>query len=101
MFVYLHYKHELQVLKARHIVYQSTTLVRSGLFPKFLFEATFCALHVPPGLDVTIMNFQLGSRFEVSLNAYTAALMLFRLYMVFRLFAHYTFWTGERASRVW
>jgi hypothetical protein len=27
--------------------------------------------------------------------------MLGRLYIFFRLFDHFTFWTGERAERVW
>ena len=108
-----HYIFQLKILKAKNIVYQTTSLYNSGLMLKLTIEFIFSLLHTPPGIDVVIENHQLGkdripfsshfqgNRFWVSINAYIAAIMLLRLYVLFRLFDHFTFWTGHRAARVW
>ncbi len=99
-YIYRHYNYELEILKSRRIIYQKTRLLSSNLFKYYLIEISFNYLHCPPFFDFVLPNEQLGIHFSISFNAYITVIMLGRLYIVFRLFGHYTFWTGERATRV-
>ena len=95
-----HYNLELELFKSQRIIYQKTTLWSSNLYTKYIIEILFNYVHCPPFIDFVLPNEQLGIRFEISLDAYVSVVMLGRLYVFFRLFDHYTFWTGERATRV-
>lgn len=99
-FIFYHYKLELEILKSRKIVYQGTSMLRSSLFSKYFVESVFNWIHCPPFLDSHFSYEEFGIKFDLSLDAYMSVIMLGRLYIFFRLFDHYTFWTGERATRV-
>ena len=99
-FIFQHYKLELEILKSRKIIYQGTSMLKSSLFPRYFIESVYNWVHCPPYLDSHFTSEQLGIKFDLSVNAYLSVIMLGRLYIFFRLFDHYTFWTGERAIRV-
>jgi len=99
-YILRHYKLQLEILKSQRIIYQKTQLHNSNLFKYYLIEILFNYIHCPPYFDFVVPNEQLGIRFDITLDAYISVIMLGRLYVFFRLFDHYTFWTGERATRV-
>ena len=99
-YIYKHYKLKLEILKSQRIIYQKTQLRQSNQLKFYLIEILFNYIHCPPFFDFVLPNEQLGIHFEISFDAYASVIMLGRLYVFFRLFDHYTFWTGERASRV-
>lgn len=99
-YIYRHYKFKLEILKSQRIIYQKTNLKNSHLFKFYLVEILYNYVHCPPFVDFVLPNEQLGINFEISLDAYISVIMLGRFYVFFRLFDHYTFWTGERAIRV-
>lgn len=99
-FIFFHYKLELEILKSRKVIYQGTSMLRSSLFPKYFVETAFNWIHCPPFLDSHFKYEEFGIIFDLSVDAYMSVIMLGRLYIFFRLFDHYTFWTGERSTRV-
>lgn len=99
-YIFRHYKLKMELLKSQRIIYQRTKLQNSGLFKYYLIEILFNYFHCPPFFDFVLPNEQLGIHFDISLDAYISVIMLGRLYIFFRLFDHYSFWTGERANRV-
>lgn len=99
-FIFNHYKLELEILKSRKIIYQGTSMLKSSLFQRYFFESVFNWIHCPPYLDFQFDYQVFGINFNLSLDAYLSVVMLGRFYIFFRLFDHYTFWTGERAIRV-
>lgn len=94
------YRIKLELLKSQRIIYQRTQLFSSSLRKFYFLEIFVNYLHCPPFFDFVLPNEQLGIHFDISLDAYISVVMLARLYVFFRLFDHYSFWTGERARRV-
>ena len=101
VFIYKHYDKELEIMKSKKIIFQGSSLYKSRLFKRFVLESIISWIHCPPGVDFIIKNKQLGKEFYISIDAYITVFMLTRLYIFFRLFDHYTFWTDERAARIW
>ena len=61
-------------------------------------ELLFNAIHTPPGVQYNFKVSQLDAEFEYSLAGIFVNLMLFRFYLVFRLFALYSKWTSKMAE---
>lgn len=99
LFIYRHYKLEIEIQKSRKILYLKTTLYNSSYIKSFIYESIFNWIHCPPFLDSVIKNEQIGVHFDISIDAYISVIMIGRLYVFLRLFEHYTFWTGPRAIR--
>lgn len=98
--IYNHYSLVLEILKARKIIYSGATIRSSNMLPGFLVESFINWIHCPPFVDYIHSNDQNGIKFDISFDAYISILMFGRLYIFFRLFDHYTFWTGDRSVRV-
>lgn len=65
-----------------------------------LLEVLFCALHNPPGVKDTIVRVdQMGKKLRYPISTYITVLMLFRCYLLFRLFSRFSVYRGTFADR--
>ena len=74
--------------------------LKSNEFKFMWLELAICAIHWPPNVDVELDFAQLGGDLTISMNAIFLCVMILRVYLVFRLFKHYTKWSNEKAQMI-
>ena len=72
--------------------FQNTT------FLILLLELLICAIHCPPGLQHTYHLAQLGGTLTIAINEICASLMIVRVYLLFKVFRHFTKWTSHESQ---
>mmetsp|Transcript_13139 Transcript_13139/g.14482 ORF Transcript_13139/g.14482 Transcript_13139/m.14482 type:complete len:461 (-) Transcript_13139:248-1630(-) len=100
IFVYRHYVLYLKFLKAKQKVDATDTLQTAGLLWPMIGELTFCSIHLPPRVNYEFNWEQQAKTIEYSFDSLVAAIMLFRLYLVWRLFSLYSSWADDRAEAI-
>jgi hypothetical protein len=68
--------------------------------PQLLLELAICVVCTPPYFDYTFSGEMLKGSYTYSYNAVFFFVMLFRCYLVVRLFSSYSRWTNEKAENV-
>lgn len=67
-----------------------TSLFKTRFFRTFIIEVIFNSIHCPPTVDYVFEINQLDKKMKLSINTILSTLMIFRIYLVLRLFGHYT-----------
>jgi len=101
IFLFSHSRTCYSIHKEKYSVIYHSTYWESKYFIYFLIEALINIVHVPPGMNFSFTTFhveQLGNKFVYSLSTIFVTWMLLRCYLVFRLFALYSKWTGSIAE---
>lgn len=93
----MRYNYTLSVEKGTTPVGKS--IFRTSFFRTFIIEVFFNLIHCPPGVNAVFKTTHIDKTMIYSLNTIFNTLMLFRIYLVFRLFAHYTKWRSEIAVK--
>lgn len=98
VFLFSHSRICYQLHKEKHPIKYHATYTESKYFKFFIAEAFINGIHNPPGVDLNFSTTQLDYTFEYSLDLIFTTWMLLRVYLVFRLFAEYSKWTGPVAE---
>ena len=75
-------------------------LYTSGLYLPLLCEFFFCAIHDPPRLNYAIQLSQYEGKYVYTLNMLIGLIMLGRVYLMWRLFIHYSPWNSHRSDTI-
>jgi hypothetical protein len=90
----------LRVEKLKDSLDQLDTLYTSGLYIGMIAEVLYCLIHVPPRFNVAIQLNQYEGDFVYTLNMLISLLMLGRVYMIWRIFIHYSKWNSFHSNAV-
>lgn len=93
----MRYNYLLSIEKGKTPVGKS--IYKTKFFRTFIIEVFFNLIHCPPGVHVTFRTIHIDKSMLYSLDTIFNTLMLFRIYLVSRLFAHYTKWRSEQAVK--
>lgn len=70
----------------------------SSHFKVLLLELFANSIHCPPGVNHEFVSTQLGGTLTISINELCACAMLVRVYLILKLFRHFTKWTSPKAK---
>ena len=72
----------------------------SGHLNKMIIECIMCGLHSPPGINAEIKVPQQADEIPYSLDMILTLFTLFRFYLMWRVFARYSYWNDETAEKI-
>ena len=94
------YEIKLIMLLIRYRVSIRDTVFSTGLYKTLCFEIIIALIVVPPYYDYTFDVKMLGYTITYSLSAIFTFISLIKLYVLVRLFGHYTEYTQEKAEKI-
>ena len=97
LFYHMILNYKLSVLTGKTVV--GTNILKTRFFRTFLFEVVINLIHSPPFIDATFTFTQIGYLMTYSLDLFLSNIMIFRIYLALRLFAHYTKWRSELSMK--
>lgn len=97
LFFHMLLNYRLSVLSGKTPVEHG--LLRTRYFRTFLIEVVINSIHCPPFFDTTFTMTQINFPLTYSLDLILSNLMLLRIYLGFRLFAHYSKWRSELSMK--
>lgn len=92
------YEIKLIMLLVRYKVSTRDTLFSTGLYKIMFIELIFALVIIPPYVDLTFDVEMLGFTVEYSLSTVLTFVSMMKLYVIVRLFGHYTEYTQEKAE---
>ena len=95
LFTHLVYNYKLSVEKGG--VEVGTSILKTKYFRTFIIEVVINLIHCPPGVHLVFELSQIDKKIIISLDTLLSTLMICRIYLVLRLFVHYTQWKSELA----
>lgn len=98
--IYMHFLSKLNFLKFKGKVGRKANLNTAGLLPGLMLELSSCCLCTPPYFDFSFGGSMMGYQYKYSFDMVIFVLMLTRIYLVFRLFGHYSRWSSPRAEKI-
>ena len=98
--IIIHSKYDYQILKNKREALEEDVegFFLCKNFKILLLEVVINAIHCPPGLNHAFVSQQLGGTLTMSLNQICACIMLLRVYLIAKLFRHFTKWTSQEAQ---
>ena len=97
LFFHMLLNYRLSVLSGKTPVEHG--LLRTRFFRTFLIEVIVNSIHCPPFIDSKFTMTQINFPLTYSLDLILSNLMLLRIYLGFRLFAHYSKWRSELSMK--
>lgn len=97
LFLHMRFNHQLAILTGKAKV--GVNIIKTKYFRSFIFEIFINLIHCPPFVDTTFTFSQIDYTLTYSLDLILANLMIVRIYLALRLFAHYTKWRSELAMK--
>ena len=97
LFFHMRFNHTLGVLTGKAKV--GVNILKTSYFRGFLGEVFINMIHCPPFMDSTFSFTQIDYTVTYSLDLILSNLMIVRIYLALRLFAHYTKWRSEIAMK--
>ena len=95
-----HYSIKIRFLKIKQKLDSHETLISSKMIWGLLLEMFICIIHCPPGVNWVFTFEQYGGFLEYSVDMFTFLVMLFRMYLIWRIFEHYSAWNNENAEEI-
>lgn len=89
--------HNLGILTGKAKV--GVNILKTRYFRSFLAEVFINLIHCPPFLDTTFSFVQIDYTVTYSLDVILSNLMIVRIYLALRLFAHYSKWRSDLAMK--
>ncbi|OMJ87672.1 hypothetical protein SteCoe_10599 [Stentor coeruleus] len=65
-----------------------------------LIEVIFCIIHCPPSFNQVFTFEQYGGSLDYSLDMFAFLIMLGRIYLIWRIFEHYSSWNDEDSEEI-
>ena len=63
-------------------------------------ELIYCTIHFPPGVNNAIIHVdQMGKKLRYPISTYITAVMIIRVYFIFRLFSRFSVYRSTFADR--
>ena len=100
MFIYLHYKYNLQLEKLIGARNTLETLRSSGLYKTMIGEMVYNMISCPPFLDLNFKSTNSLNPYHYSVDGLLFCVALARVYHIFRLYEHYSMWSSERFIKI-
>ena len=90
----------LRESKTLMITFLLVGFLQSRYFKIMLIEIIVCAVHNPPGIKDTIVRVdQMGKRLRYAISTYITAIMILRVYLLFRLYSRFSRYRSTFADR--
>jgi len=100
--IYFHYKVKNTLDQLQGITFKGATISTSGDLKYMLLELFHNLIVCPPFIDVTFDGNQDGGEYYFySLDGLIYAIVITRVYLVFRLYEQYSHWTNSKAAKIW
>ena len=90
----------LRVEKYKDRLDKLDTLYTSGLYKWLICEILYCLIHLPPRFNIAIQLNQYEGDFVYTLNMLIGLVMLGRVYLLWRIFIHYSKWNSFHSNAV-
>ena len=100
LWVVRRYQIKLILMLIKYQISVRDTLFSTGLYKKMFLEIAATFLVIPPYIDSTFKVEMLGFKVEYSLSAIFTFLSMVRLYVIIRLFGHYSEYTQEKSEAI-
>mmetsp|Transcript_31877 Transcript_31877/g.5763 ORF Transcript_31877/g.5763 Transcript_31877/m.5763 type:complete len:101 (-) Transcript_31877:1550-1852(-) len=84
--IIMHYVYDIRILKKKGRISATDNIRSTGKLKYLLIELAICIWCCPPYLDSGFKGTMLGGEYEYSWNAVIFCIMLFRVYLIFKLF---------------
>lgn len=97
LFFHMRFNHTLGVLTGKAKV--GVNILKTSYFRSFLFEVFINMIHSPPFMDNIFTFTQIDYTVTYSQDLILSNLMLVRIYLGLRLFAHYSKWRSDLAMK--
>ena len=98
--IFNHYSIRIRFLKIKQKLDSHETLVSTKMIWYMLIEILFCIIHCPPGCNWVFTFEQYGGFLDYSFDMFTFLIMLFRMYLIWRIFEHYSAWNNENSEEI-
>lgn len=98
--IYFHHRLKIKLLILKQKIDNYETLFSTKRVWVMLLEILICIVHCPPGFNWVFKFEQYGGSLEYSYNMFAFLFMLGRVYLIWRLFEHYSSWNDEESEEV-
>lgn len=98
--IVIHYQLKIRSLKMKQKLDHHETLFSTKMVWQMLFELVICIIHCPPGFNFVFTFQQYGGKLDYSLDMFTFLIMLCRIYLIWRVFEHYTTWNNDNSEDI-
>ena len=98
--VSIHYILKLEFLKLKQKVDAKDNLFTTKLIWFMISEIIVCIVHCPSGCNWVFTFEQYGGSLEYSFDMFTFLFMLSRVYLIWRIFEHYSSWNDEESEEI-
>lgn len=97
LFFHMILNHKLAVLSGKSK--PGENVIKTSFFRSFIFEVLLTLIHCPPFIDATFTFSQISFFITYSLDLILSNMMILRIYLSLRLFAHYTKWRSPLSMK--
>lgn len=98
--IIIHYILKLKYLKLKQKLDSTETLWSTRMVWFIFIEVSLCIVHCPIGFNWVFTFEQYGGSLEYSLDMFAFLIMLLRLYLIWRIFEHYSSWNDEDSEEI-
>lgn len=98
--IVIHYKLKIQFLKLKQKIDHHETLLSTRMIWYMMIEVIFCIIHCPPGFNQVFTFVQYGGSLDYSLDMFAFLMMMGRIYLIWRMFEHYSSWNDEESEEI-
>lgn len=90
----------MRIEKLKGVLDYLDNLYTSGLYIPLIAEVSYCSIHVPPRFNVALELKQYEGDFVYTINMLLGLCMLGRVYLLWRLFIHYSKWNSSSSNEI-
>lgn len=97
-------------LLSRYFVLHNLTILRQESFdrepgnftliPNLILELIICSVFLPPHINISFSGEMLGNNYLYHIGEIILLFMLLRIYLVLRLYEHFSKWTSSKARNI-
>lgn len=98
--ILIHYILKLRYLKLKQKLDSTETLWSTKMIWFILAEVSLCIIHCPVGCNWVFTFEQYGGSLDYSFDMFTFLVMLLRIYLIWRIFEHYSSWNDEDSEEI-
>lgn len=98
IFLIFRYALYLKIEKVKKNFDRLDTLFTSKLYIPMVCELLFCSIHNPPKVNYAIQLTQYEGNFVYTINMLIGLVMLGRVYLLWRIFIHYSVWNSYHSD---
>lgn len=98
--ILIHYILKLKYLKLKQKIDKNDSLFSTKLIWFMICEIIVCIVHCPPGCNWVFTFEQYGGSLDYSFNMFIFLFMLTRVYLIWRIFEHYSSWNDEESEEI-